>query len=71
MVPNDRANRRQLSKAGAFIRTAGKHSIRKRKTASAPGSPPSSHTGLLRRFVFFGYERSRQPVVVGPMRRNR
>jgi len=66
----DRANRRNLSKAGAFIRTAARHSIRKRKGASPPGSPPSSHTGLLRRFIFFGYERSRQTVVVGPMRLN-
>ena len=66
----DRANRRNLSKAGAFIRTTAKHSIRKRKAASPPGSPPSSHTGLLRRFIFFGYERSRQTVVVGPMRLN-
>jgi len=66
----DRANRRNLSKAGAFIRTTAKHSIRKRKAASAPGSPPSSHTGLLRRFIFFGYERARQTVVVGPMRLN-
>ena len=66
----DRANRRNLSKAGAFIRTAAKHSIRRRKAASAPGSPPSSHTGLLRRFILFGYERSRQTVVVGPMRLN-
>ena len=66
----DRANRRNLSKAGAFVRTTAKHSIRKRKAASPPGSPPSSHTGLLRRFIFFGYERSRQTVVVGPMRLN-
>jgi len=66
----DRANRRNLSKAGAFVRTTAKHSIRKRRAASAPGSPPSSHTGLLRRFIFFGYERSRQTVVVGPMRLN-
>ena len=66
----DRANRRNLSKAGAFIRTTAKHSIRKRKAASPPGSPPSSHTGLLRRFIFFGYERSRQTVVVDPMRLN-
>jgi len=66
----DRANRRNLSKAGAFIRTTAKHSIRKRKAAAPPGSPPSLHTGLLRRFIFFGYERSRQTVVVGPMRLN-
>jgi len=66
----DRANRKNLSRAGAFIRTTAKHSIRKRKAASPPGQPPSSHTGLLRRFIFFGYNASRKTVVVGPMRLN-
>ena len=66
----DSANRKNLSKGGAFIRTAARHSIRKRKGASPPGSPPRSHSGLLKRFIFFGYDRSRQTVVVGPMRLN-
>jgi len=66
----DKAARRVLSKAGAFIRTTARHSIRKRKATSAPGEPPSSHSGLLKRFIFFGYERRRQTVVVGPMKLN-
>jgi hypothetical protein len=66
----DRANQRDLSKAGAFIRATAKHSIRKRKGALPPGSPPSSHTGLLKRFIFFGYDAARKTVVVGPMRLN-
>ena len=66
----DAAARRVLSKAGAFVRTTAKHSIRSRKGVSPPGSPPSSHTGLLRRFIFFGYDASRKTVVVGPMRLN-
>jgi len=66
----DTAARKVLSKAGAFVRTTAKHSIRSRKGASPPGSPPSSHTGLLRRFIFFGYDASRKTVVVGPMRLN-
>jgi len=66
----DAANRKNLSKAGAFIRTTARSSIRRRKGASAPGSPPSSHTGLLKRFLFFGYDRGRQTVVIGPMRLN-
>jgi len=66
----DAANRRNLSKAGAFIRTTARHSIRKRKAASPPGSPPSSHTGLLKRFIFFGYDAARKTAVVGPMRLN-
>jgi len=66
----DTATRTVLSKAGAFIRTAAKSSIRKRKAISAPGQPPSSHTGLLKRFIFFGYDAGRKTVVVGPMRLN-
>jgi len=66
----DRATRRVLSRFGAYVRTTAKHSIRKRKRISDPGEPPSSHTGLLRRFIFFGYDRDRRSVVIGPMRLN-
>ncbi len=66
----DRATRKVLSKFGAFVRTAARHSIRKRKAVSSPGGPPSSHTGLLRKFIFFGYDRQRRSVVIGPQRLN-
>ena len=66
----DTATRKVLSKAGAFIRTAAKSSIRKRKAISAPGQPPSSHTGLLKRFIFFGYDKHWRSVVIGPTRLN-
>jgi len=66
----DTAARRVLSKAGAFVRTTAKHSIRPGKATSPPGSPPRSHSGLLRRFIFFGYDRRRKTVVIGPMRLN-
>ena len=64
----DRATRRVLSRFGAFVRRTARSSIRKRKKASAPGSPPSSHTGLLKRFIWFGYEPHRRSVVIGPAR---
>lgn len=63
----DRAKRRSLSRAGAFIRQRARTSIRKRKRQSRPGQPPSSHTGLLRRFILFGYDRRGDSVVVGPV----
>jgi len=66
----DAATRTNLSKAGAFIRTTARHSLRRRRGTSAPGSPPHSHTGLLKRFIFFGYDAARKTVVVGPMRLN-
>ena len=66
----DSAARRVLSKFGAFVRRAARSSIRTRKRVSAPGEPPSSHTGLLKKFIFFGYDRGRQSVVIGPQRLN-
>lgn len=66
------AKRKVLSKAGAFIRTAAKTSIRKRK-GSAPwggGAPPHSHEDSLppqRRLILFGYDKPNDSVVVGPV----
>ncbi len=66
----DRATRRVLSRFGAFVRTAARSSIRKRKKSSTPGQPPSSHTGLLKKLIFFGYEPEKRSVVIGPARLN-
>jgi len=63
----DNAKRKVLSKAGAFIRTAAKTSIRKRKGSAPPGAPPHSHEGSLRRLILFGYDRANDSVVVGPV----
>lgn len=67
MQPPDKAQREVLSRAGAFIRTATRTSIRLPKGTSKPGHPPHSHTGLLRRFILSGYDRHSDPVVVGPV----
>jgi hypothetical protein len=48
-----KAERRVLSRFGAFVRTRAKTSIRKKKGTSPPGSPPHSHVGLLRKFILF------------------
>ena len=63
----DPAKRKALSRAGAFIRTSAKGSIRKRKGISRPGNPPHSHQGDLRRLILFGYDRSTDSVVIGPV----
>lgn len=62
----DRATRKVLSRFGAFVRTRAQTSIRKRKAVSAPGQPPSSHAGHLRRLIYFGYDVDRHSVVIGP-----
>lgn len=62
----DAATRRVFSKFGAFVRRTARSSIRSRKKPSLPGSPPSSHTGLLKRLIFFSYDPARRSVVIGP-----
>ena len=62
----DRAKRGVLSKAGAFVRQRARTLIRPRRRSARPGEPPSSHTGLLRRFIWFGYDRQQDSVVIGP-----
>ncbi len=63
----DARTRKVLSKFGAFVRQTSRKSIRKRKGASKPGRPPFSHTGVLKRFLFFGYDSDRRSVVIGPV----
>jgi hypothetical protein len=60
----DAGTRRVLSKFGAFVRRTARGSIRKRKKPSPPGQPPSSHVGLLKKFIFFGYEPAKRSVVI-------
>lgn len=68
MARVDAATRKVFSKFGAFVSQRAKTSIRKRKSIAPPGEPPSSHTGLLKRFIFFGYDPDRRSVVIGPAR---
>jgi hypothetical protein len=66
MAKVDAARRTVLSKWGSFVRTTARRSIRPRKRSAAPGQPPSSHVGLLRKLIFFGYDDAAESVVVGP-----
>jgi len=66
----DRTTRKVLSRFGAFVRRAAKSSIARRKRVSSPGQPPSSHSGLLKKFIFFGYEPANRNVVIGPAKLN-
>ncbi|GHT23217.1 hypothetical protein FACS189419_06890 [Planctomycetales bacterium] len=63
----DLRTRKVLSKFGSYVRQTAKKSIRKRKGTSKPGSPPFSHTGTLKKFLFFGYDPNRRSVVIGPV----
>lgn len=64
------AQRKVLSRFGAFVRQRARTSIRTRPGTSPPGGPPFSHVGLLRRFILFAYDAERGSVVIGPVRLN-
>jgi hypothetical protein len=66
------ANAKALSRAGAFVRTSARTSIRRRKAVSAPDSPPSAHAKHQPNLktIFFGYDPKTESVVVGPVRLN-
>lgn len=64
----DKATRRVLSRFGAFVRRRAQNLIRTKKGSSSPGQPPHSHTGLLKRFIFFAYDKLTKSVVIGPVK---
>lgn len=62
----DRKKRKTYAKFGAFTRIDAQRSMRQRKGASKPGSPPNAHERkLLRKLIFFAFVDGR--VVVGPI----
>lgn len=65
------AERKVLSKAGAFVQRRARTSIRRRKSASQPGSPPSAHGDDLKTRIEFDYDFKTKGVVVGPVKLNK
>ena len=60
---------KNLSKAGAFVRTKARQSMRRRKKASAPGSPPSAHSKDAKatlKNIQFAFDPARLSIFVGP-----
>lgn len=68
----DAARLRFLARAGAFVRRSARSSIRKRKSISDPGKPPSSHVGSLRDKILFWMNNGslRKTVKIGPAAMN-
>lgn len=62
----DKGMYRSLSHAAASIRRTAIQSIVRRKDASEPGTPPHTHTGLLRRAILYFVDRGRQWAIIGP-----
>lgn len=46
--------------------TDSRKTIRTGARSSNPGEPPTNQTGLLKAFIFFGYDEPGQGVVIGP-----
>lgn len=68
-----RANAKNLSRAGSFVRRSARSSLRRRKRVSEPGQPPSVHSQdrvATLKNIWFVFERRRASVVVGPLRLN-
>ena len=65
------ATAKNMSRAGAFIQRAARSSLRRRKSASAPGQPPSVHTNdrvATLKNIWFTFNPANTSVVVGPLK---
>jgi hypothetical protein len=65
------AERRVVSKFGAFVRRTARSSIRQSKKSAQPGQPPKAHTKdkfATLRNILFAYDPARHSVVIGPVK---
>jgi hypothetical protein len=63
----DRGTMRALKKAGAFVRSDARRSMRKRGKPAPPGKPPRVVKGQLKQFLFFVVDRA-ESVTIGPIK---
>lgn len=69
----DRANAKALSRVGAFVRRRARSSIRRRKSVSQPGKPPSAHSSdsvATLKNILFVFDRVNESVIIGPVKLN-
>lgn len=57
---------KSLGYAAAYIRKVARHSIRRSKKPSAPGTPPHTRKGQLRRSILYAVEKNKLSAVIGP-----
>ena len=55
-----------LRRIGAYVRAVARRKVKPGKDASAPGTPPHSGTGALKRGILFGVDRRAGTVLIGP-----
>jgi hypothetical protein len=61
-----RARAGNLRSVGYLIATIAKGKIRQSKVKSAPGQPPTTRRGLLRRAIRYELSQDKRSVVIGP-----
>lgn len=61
-----RANITSLGHAAAALRLTARRSIRQRKGPSAPGTPPHTRRGQLKRAIAYAVDRERGVALIGP-----
>jgi len=64
----DRATRKAMSYFGGYVRKVAKNSMRRVPGASAPGTPPHAHVGLIKEHTYYAYDPVGRSVVIGPAR---
>ncbi len=60
------ANNTALRRAGAYIRKSARNRVTQSSKSSAPGTPPNTRQGLLKRSLLFGVEKKKESVIIGP-----
>ncbi|MBQ3332868.1 MAG: hypothetical protein IJG83_05550 [Thermoguttaceae bacterium] len=60
-----------LSRFGAYTRSDAKQSMRRSTHAAPPYHPPAVHEGSLKKFLYFGFDKTNRSVVIGPVKLSR
>ena len=63
----DERTRKVFARFGAYVRETAQKSIKEREGTSAPGRPPFSHVGTLRKHIYFAFDPQSRSVVIGPV----
>ena len=68
----EHTKRQAFWKAATYVRKRAMTSMRRQKKASPPGRPPAFHdtAAISLRTIWYGYDRARDAVVIGPIRSN-
>ena len=59
-------NFKSLGHAAAAIRLVARRSIKRRQTASMPGTPPNTRKGQLKRAIVYAIDKQRGIATIGP-----